>query len=269
MHFSINHMTAPNLEWLDFLKLAEAVGAEGVEFRNDLSTPLFSGSPPEKVAAALKKTGLRCFGLSQVYPFNSYSDKISLAVKSLIESAKAYGAQSISLIPRNDGIGKGTRERQTNLRLALREIKPMLEEAGIIGLVEPLGFERSSLRTKEEALNGIEGVGGATVFKIVHDTFHHHLAQETSFFAEHTGIIHISGVVNPAVSISEMEDEHRVMVDCKDRLGTVEQVKSLVEFGYRGPISMECFSPEIHKSSSIAEMLQTSFSFLTNRLDYT
>lgn len=262
-------MTAPNLAWLDFLKLADAVGAEGVEFRNDLATPMFSGSSPQKVAAALKKTGLRCFGLSQVYPFNSYSDEISLAVKSLIKSANACGAQSISLIPRNDGTGKGTRERQTNLRLALREIKPMLEEAGIIGLVEPLGFERSSLRTKEEALSGIEGVGGAHVFKIVHDTFHHHLAQETSFFAEHTGIIHISGVVNPTVSINEMEDEHRVMVDCKDRLGNIEQIKYLLELGYEGPISMECFSPEIHKSSCIEKMLQSSFSFVTDRLDCT
>ena len=266
MDFAINHITAPNLSWLDFLNLAASVGAVGVEFRNDLASPLFSDSSTEEVALALSKTGIKCLGLSQIYPFNSYSNATSLAIKHLVKTAKACGAQSISLIPRNDGTCNGARERQINLRLALREIKPILEEAKIIGLVEPLGFESSSLRTKEEALNGIEGVGGAKVFKIVHDTFHHHLAQETCFFAEHTGIVHISGVVDKTLSINEMKDPHRVMVDKKDRLGNIEQIRFLLEFGYKGPISMECFSPAIHESLFIADMLQSSFKFLKDNV---
>ena len=266
MHFAINHITAANLHWFDFLKLAVKVGAVGVEFRNDLSSPLFSGSTPSKVGKALDKTGLKCLGLSQVYPFNAYCDQVALDVKALIKIAKNCGSQSISLIPRNDGRCIDKKESKTDLMIALREIKPMLEEAGIVGLIEPLGFESSSLRTKEEALNGIESVGGGSVFKIVHDTFHHFLAQETSFFAEQTAIIHVSGVVDMELAIHEMEDKHRVMVDGKDRLENVKQIGSLVELGYNGPISMECFAPEVYNSSEIVDLLQLSFSFLKNQL---
>ena len=48
------------------------------------------------------------------------------------------------------------------------------------------GWDYEDHFTKEEALNGIEGVGGAKVFKIVHDTFHHYLAQETYGIAINT-----------------------------------------------------------------------------------
>ena len=262
MSFCVNHMTAPNTSWRDLLSLASAVGAAGVEFRNDLPTSLFSGDCPETVAREMQESGLVLYGLSQVYPFNSYSDAIAQKVETLIDIAKRCGAQTITLIPRNDGTCRGNGERQANLRLALREIKPMLENSGLVALVEPLGFSRSSLRTKEEALNAIEGVNGAAYFKIVHDTFHHHLAQETEFFPEYTGIIHISGVADPTLSIDQMQDEHRKLVDDQDRLGNIDQINTLIEMGYNGPISMECFSTEVHQLSNLADELGKSLNFV-------
>jgi len=262
LKFCVNHMTAPNSSWKELLSMASASGAAGVEFRNDLPTSLFSGDSPETVARDMQKRGLILYGLSQVYPFNSYSDAIAQKVETLIDIAKRCGAQTISLIPRNDGTCRGNGERQANLRLALREIKPMLANSGLVGLVEPLGFSRSSLRTKEEALNAIEGVNGAAYFKIVHDTFHHHLAQETEFFPEYTGIIHISGVADPTLSIDQMEDEHRKLVDDQDRLGNIDQINTLIEMGYTGPISMECFSTEVHQLSNLADELGKSLNFV-------
>ena len=59
----------------------------------------------------------------------------------------------------------------------------------------------------------------------MHDTFHHHLAGETEFFPERTGIVHISGVVDPDVAVDDMLDPHRVLVDDADRLENVPQIR--------------------------------------------
>ena len=262
MKFCLNHMTTPNLDWRAFLDLANDVGATGIEFRNDLSTPLFSGETPETVSAAVKASGLTLYGLSQVYPFNDYSDEIAMAVSSLIDIANRCGSPTISLIPRNDGIALDEGKPQQTLRHALQEIKPMLDGTGVIGLIEPLGFERSSLRSKREAVEAIESVNGEGVFKLVHDTFHHHLAQETEFFPLHTAMVHVSGVIDTTLDLRDMEDEHRVLVDEHDRLNNLAQLKTLLAFGYDGPVSMECFSPDIHRAFDISSQIQESFEFL-------
>jgi 2-keto-myo-inositol isomerase len=160
----------------------------------------------------------------------------------------------------------GNGERQANLRLALRELKPMLEEHGLIGFVEPLGFESCSLRSKTEAVEAIEALGGSHCFKLVHDTFHHYLAGGGPVFPDHTGIVHISGVIDSSLSTAEMGDQHRVLVDARDRLGNLEQIEALHFAGYRGPISVEAFAPEVHAISNPGSALGQSFDFIRSRL---
>jgi len=264
--FAINHMTVPGLSWTELVALAARRGCVGVEFRNDLDRPLFDGAAPELVAAKVRDAGLRVVGLSQVYPFNDWSDDIGREVAALITTAKAIGAETISLIPRNDGTQTGNGERQANLRLALREILPLLAEAQMTALVEPLGFSRSSLRTKAEAINAIDAVGGSAHFRLVHDTFHHFVAGETEFFPQWTGIIHISGVSDQALAASQMEDEHRVHVDANDRLGNVDQIAALREGGYAGPISVEAFAPETHADADPDGSIKASFDLISQRL---
>ena len=266
MDFAINHITAPRLRWSELLDLAAGLGCIGVEFRNDLSKPLFSGNNPGDVAQAARDAGLRILGLSQVYPFNQWSNAVRTDVSALISTAKACGAETISLIPRNDGLAAASGERQSNLRAALREIKPMLADARITALVEPLGFERASLRYKSEAIDAIEAIGGQNEFKIVHDTFHHFLAGEREFFPEWTGIVHISGVTDRSISPRQMEDEHRVLVGAGDRLGNVAQLRALQAAGYRGPISVEAFSPKVHAFDDPAPCLAASIEFIKAQL---
>ncbi len=264
--FAINHMTTPHVPWRELLALSTESGCMGVEFRNDLETPLFSGEAPEIVAAEVRRMGLRIVGLSQVYPFNSWSDAIAEQVAALISTATACGAETINLIPRNDGTETGDGERQANLRLALREIRPMLQDAGMTALVEPLGFERSSLRTKAEAIEAIEAVASREEFLLVHDTFHHFVAGEEALFPEWTGIVHISGVSDQDVAVNEMEDAHRTLVDGDDRLGNVAQIEALLAGGYRGPVSFECFSPQTHALTDPASEIKRSLAFITSRL---
>jgi len=266
MKAALNHMTVPHLGYADFLKLASALGCVGVEVRNDIERPLFDGLPPAEARAMAADIGIRLVGLSQVYPFNSWSDEIEAKVRALIATATAAGAETISLIPRNDGTGVANGERQANLRISLKAIVPMLRDAGMTALVEPLGFWRSSLRSKAELVEVIETLGAHDCLRIVHDTFHHALAGGGPIYPAQTGIVHISAVVDPALGLAQMEDEHRVLIDPRDRLGNIEQIAELMAAGYDGPVSYECFAPSVHRMVNPLESLSASFEFIRGRL---
>lgn len=268
INFALNHMTAPRLSCRAFLDLAASLGCGGVELRNDLAdkgltdAPFFDGEAPAAVGDYARAKGLRLLGLSEAYGFNAWSDAMRAKVQLLLDQANKAGAEAISLIPRNDGPDYAEGERDAALRHALSEILPMLEEADMVALVEPLGFTMSSLRRKADAVAAIRAVGGAARFKLVHDTFHHTLAGETEFFPEHTGIVHISGVVDPNLGVDEMQDGHRILVDARDRLGNVEQIRTLLDRGYEGAFSFEPFSPEIHALADPAGALRKSMDFI-------
>jgi 2-keto-myo-inositol isomerase len=268
LKFALNHMTAPRLNSRAFIDLAASLGCVGVELRNDLAdkkltdVAFFDGEVPGAIGAYARDRGLRLLGLSEVYGFNAWSEEIERKVQLLIGQAKEAGAESISLIPRNDAPDYGAGERDRALEESLGKILPMLDKAQLIGLIEPLGFTTSSLRHKADALAAVEAVGGRDHFKLVHDTFHHHLAGETDFFPEQTGIVHISGVVDPALSVDEMQDGHRILVDGQDRLGNIEQIAVLHARGYEGACSFEPFSPQVHGSENLMAELESSFAFI-------
>lgn len=263
---ALNHMAVPGLRWDAFLDLARALGCVGVEYRNDLPTPLFDGDAARSVKAAARAAGLRILALAEVKAFNDWSDGKRAEAEALMRIAVACGAEAVSLIPRNDGLGCGNGERQANLRVALRELQPMLAAYGLVGLVEPLGFEVCALRQKSEAVEAIEALGAAGQIKLVHDTFHHTLAGGGPVFAAHTGIVHISGVTDATLAISEMRDEHRVLVDRNDRLGNIAQIGELRLAGYTGPVSFEPFAPSVHAFSDPGRELAGSFQFISSRL---
>lgn len=261
--FALNHMTVARLNYVELLDMAAALGCVGVEVRNDLPQALFDGMDPEAAGALARAKGLRIFAVAEVKRFNDWSDTKANEALALIKIAKAAGAEAVSLIPRNDNQGLGNGERQAALRVALRALKPMLEDHGLVGMVEPLGFEICALRYKAEAVDAIEALDATGRFKLVHDTFHHTLAHGGPYFPKHTGIVHISGVVDRAVTIGQMADSHRVLVDATDRLGNVEQILALQAAGYIGPVSYEAFAPSIHALSDPRTALQASIDYLS------
>ncbi|MDI7861569.1 TIM barrel protein [Rhizobiaceae bacterium n13] len=263
--FALNHMSAPGLDCRSFIDLAAGLDCLGVELRNDLSDkklsdrPFFDGEDPATIGAYARERGIRILGLSEAYGFNNWNPQMAEKVRLLIAQAATSGAESISLIPRNDAPVQTASARAGNLRTALAAILPMIADAGIIALIEPLGFTTSSLRYKREAVEAIEAVGGEKSFRLVHDTFHHHLAEEVEYFPEYTGIVHISGVVDPALAVDEMRDEHRTLVDDRDRLGNVAQIRTLIGLGYEGAFSFEPFSPVVHALSDPVAEFRRSF----------
>lgn len=266
IHFALNHMTVARLSFAQLVDLAADLGCTGIEVRNDLPQPLFDELDPAKAGEIIRAKSLRLLAVAEVKRFNDWSDDKAAEALALMKIAKAAGAEAVSLIPRNDNLGMGNGERQAALRVALKALKPMLEDHDLLGMVEPLGFEICALRYKAEAVEAIEALGARGRFKLVHDTFHHTLAHGGAFFPEHTGIVHVSGVTDPAVGVNEMQDAHRVLVTEGDRLGNIDQIAALQALGWNGPVSFEAFAPEVHRYTDPKAQLAASFDFIRQGL---
>ena len=262
---ALNQMTVPQMPVADVLALARDLGCVGVELRNDLGRSLFDGLAPEAVKEFAAETGQRILAVAEVKAFNhAPTDKIA-TTRALIESAAAAGAEAVALIPH---VGTAPVDRATQrdaLRHALVQIMSLLQDNGITGLIEPIGFATSSLRHKADAATILTELGRPACFQIVHDTFHHHLSADTRTYADMTGLVHISGVT-ASVAAEAMTDAHRVLVDDQDRLGNIQQLQDLAAHRYRGPVSFECFAPDIHQMTDPAHAIAASFGFIASQM---
>lgn len=265
--FSLNHMTTPQLAVQDFFALSKSLGIQAVEIRNDLrDNAIIDGTSAEQVKQWAEEAGVKILSINALQRFNQWTPERAVEAMELADYAQACGSEALVLVPVNDGSGREEGERQANLTTALAALKPILAERGLIGLVEPLGFEICSQRSKKEVVDAIHAVEGANVFRMVHDTFHHHLTGEGLFFPESTGLVHISGVADEGVAVSEMRDPHRVFVDASDKLGNVEQIHTLLQQGYKGYFSFELFSSEVHQLPEPAKAIQASVDYIRKGL---
>ncbi len=261
MRFALNHITTPSLSVEDFFGLARTLGMTEVEIRNDVPDVVGTVAP-EAVKAAAAKAGVTLISINALYPFNVWSGDLPARAVAMAAYAEAAGVRALVMCPLNDG----TPVSHADLVAALKEMAPILRARGLTGLVEPLGFPVSSLRTKAAAVAAIDEAGGADVYRLVHDTFHHHLAGETAYFPERTGIVHISGVADADVAVDAMLDPHRVLVDETDRLGNVAQIRDLLAAGFEGPYSFEPFAKEVQDLADPEAALRASMAHVTERL---
>jgi len=259
IRFALNHMAAPALSIEDFFALAASLGIDAVEIRNDLAgNAILDGTKPDLIKAAADRHDVAIISINALQRFNEWNDAREKEAIALAAYARDCGAEALVLVPVNDGSGRAEGERQGNVRVSLKALKPILADHGLIGLVEPLGFQICSLRSKREAVDAIDSVGGNSVFRLVHDTFHHVLAGEPVIFAERTGLVHISGVTDTAVGIDGMLDAHRVMVGPGDRMDNVGQITALRAAGYDGYFSFEPFAASVHDNADPAKMIRDS-----------
>lgn len=265
VRFALNHMVAPQLDLPAFFALARELGITDVEIRNDIAgRPMADGTHAARVKAAAEEADVAILTINALQRFNDWTSARETEAIALAQYARDCGALALILVPLNDGTGHASGERQRNVRTALRALSPILSGNGLVGLVEPLGFGTCSLRSKREAAEAISDVGGP--FKLTHDTFHHHLAGEPDLFPGLTGLVHISGVVDPMLSVAEMRDAHRVLVDSGDRLGNLEQIRALSEGGYLGPLSFEPFADELRALPDPARAIEGSMNFIRTQL---
>ena len=264
--FALNHATVARASYVELLNIAAALGCIGVEVRNDLPQPLFDGEDAAAAGNMARERGLRILTVAELKRFDAWNGNRPAEALALIRTAAAAGAEAVSLIPGNDGKAPPGPEYVAGLHAALGGLQPMLEDHGLIGLIEPLGFETCRLRSKEIAVDAIRSRDASATFRIVHDTFHHQLAGDGPIFPEDSGMLHISGVSIPDVPISAMEDGHRILVDGDDRLGNIRQIDEMRSSGYRGPVSFEAFAKSVHHSEDPVRDLRVSMQFVAEQL---
>ena len=201
LRFALNHMVAPQLDLRSFFQLARDAGVTDVEIRNDIAgKAIIDGTSAATVKALAEEAGVTILTINALQKFNRWDAAREAEAAALAQYAHDCGAKALILVPVNDGTGQGA-ERHDNLRFAMKGLRPILKSNGITGLIEPLGFDTCSLRLKREAAEAIAAIDGYGTFAITHDTFHHHLAGDPELFPSLTGLVHISGVADPALAV--------------------------------------------------------------------
>jgi 2-keto-myo-inositol isomerase len=251
----------------EFFQFASDLGFASVELRNDLAgKEILDGLPDDVVRQLLNTTGIKPLTINALYPFEDVRalDANLVKLKRLIAEAKRINCSQIVLCPLNEaGDPRSPVQRADQLVTALNAFGSLFAEAKVTGLIEPLGFSVSALRTKKEALAGISRCDYPGSYKLLHDTFHHYLAEETDFCPAETALVHVSGVL-PGKARSAITDWDRVLVTCDDILDNRGQVATLLNGGYTGPFSYEPFSQEVQNLpvATLKTNLQNSIQYL-------
>jgi 2-keto-myo-inositol isomerase len=263
----LNRIIKPQLPLEEFLKFTADLGIKYVELRNDFTDKgILDGLSDAVLRKTFKDTAIKALTINALYPFEDVKvlkENIE-KLKGLIAEAKRINCPQIVMCPLNDANDKRSPgQRADELLTALTVYGPLFAEAKMIGLIEPLGFEICSLRTKKAALEGIAKCEYSTCYKLLHDTFHHYLSGEAELFPKETAIIHVSGVRagKPKAAIT---DEDRILVTKDDIMDNRDQIRALRQGGYTEPISYEPFSSQVRDLplSELKPQLQKSIDYL-------
>jgi len=264
--FCINRKIAPSLTLPQFFKLVSQLGIHNVELRNDMpSGRVTDDLTGDEVKSLARESGIRIVTINALYPFNQLNEEVLQRARQLLSDAQAIGAESLVLCPLNDG----TPISAADTVAALKTLSPLFAEAGIQGLVEPLGFPQSSLRSATQAQTLIQDAG--VPFRLLIDTFHHHLFEdaEQTFEKEvdiqQIGLVHLSGVTDPR-PVDQLTDEERIMLSADDRLRSKQQVERLEKMGYTGLYAFEPFSSVMNswQEADIAREIRDSIQLLNH-----
>lgn len=273
--FSLNRILFPALSLEEFFMIISDMGLNKVELRNDLpETGIIDPYSPEQVRDLSQKYDIKVLTINALQQFNlgAILPDLLEELKQLIKLAVAIDCAAIVLVPNNDVNDK--RESKIIMRetvTALKSFGPLFEGSGISGYLEPLGFTECSLRSKVTAMQAIQESGYGN-YKIVHDTFHHHLGPDTNDIFKknydifYTGLVHVSGVESD-MPTHQYKDDHRVLINEKDSLKNLEQLDLLLTLGYSGDISFEPFAREVQamEVEALKADINQSIDYITNR----
>ncbi|MFA5570582.1 MAG: TIM barrel protein [Sphaerochaetaceae bacterium] len=269
MNFALNRVSVPHLTLPEFLAHAKIMGFGAVEVRNDLDGGhILDQMDPHEVKELCNELKISIITINALQRFNDRKEFITQRVeelKEMVNLASRAGIEAIVLCPVNDEDESRTpQQRIEDTAYALKAYEPIFKEGGVIGLLEPLGFEYCSLRTKKEAIEAIALSGVKDLYYLVHDTFHHYLSGEQEIYPELTSLVHMSGVVTKKEK-SKITDADRVLVTSDDIMSNVEQIKQLYDAGYEGFWAFECFSKDVHDMEipHLAQQIEESLALIT------
>ncbi|MDN3557840.1 TIM barrel protein [Halomonas maura] len=268
LKFSLNHMACPHLSPRQLVEAAAELGLGAVELRNDVhDNSVTDADQARAIGDRAKELGIEILSINALYPFNIWNAERAAQAENLARLVAACGGRGLVLCPLVDGDYPGSEDDKTaGLKQALTALDGILGQHDLQGFVEPLGFPISTLRTKQAAMTAIRELGLEQRFGLVHDTFHHVGVGEQAFFAANTGLVHISGVEDPAIGFADMLDAHRLLVGPRDRLDNIGQLRQLLADGYGGHVSFEPFAEEVHQLADPLAAVKGSMDYLREHL---
>jgi 2-keto-myo-inositol isomerase len=272
--FGLNRIIAPSLGLADFYELASSLGLGKVELRNDIGRedPI-DGLPAAEAARLAADRGIEVISINALQKFNVAAVRpvATAELEALLDLAVAIGCKAVVLCPANDSAdARSPAQRLAETIDSLAAFGTLFQAAGVLGYIEPLGFAISSLASLLVAQEAIEKSGFAC-YRVVHDTFHHHIGPDDpgivgkAYRIASTGLVHISGVEVP-IAVDAYRDEHRVLVGPADTMHSREQMARVDGLGYRGDFSFEAFSPAIQAlgRADLASALQESLDYVSS-----
>jgi 2-keto-myo-inositol isomerase len=270
--FALNRIIAPSLELGQFFDFATETGIRKVELRNDLGKrDAVDGLKPAAAARMASDKGIEIISINALQKFNlaSMRKKVTAELHQLLELAQTIRCPALVLCPNNDPNDKRPPEQRKDETIeSLSAFGPFFTKAGILGLIEPLGFAISSLASLVLAQECIHQ-SAFNCYRIVHDTFHHFIGPEVptilgkTYDVSNTGLVHISGVETDLPK-GNLRDQHRVLIGPQDRMKSKEQILLLDRLGFEGIFSFEPFSPAIQNLNreQLADKIRQSIDYI-------
>ena len=262
--YALNQIIAPKSSFIDLINLAKSAGVLAIEIRNDIPVNLIEENKPKLIKTLSESNSIKILTVNALQKFNLWNEERLNELVELCKFSSLAGVEAIVLVPLNDGSVTDDIEQRELLGNSLKEIVKVLRDFDLLGYVEPLGFETSSVRKKSMVVNEIKKLKTSRL-KIVHDTFHHFLAGEKDFFPSMTGLVHISGVSNEFSNI-ELNDDHRYLINETDMLGNIDQIKYFLSSEYKGFFSFEPFGKDLAKNDNLSNEIERNINFIEERI---
>lgn len=208
----------------------------------------------EAVAAAKKETGLSCVGMcTRMVPLNVPQPRNEY-LQGLRESISMASKLDCSMLISQVGQENADQSRRAQhdcIAAGLRECAPMLEEAGVTLVIEPLNalvnHKGYYLTHSEEAFEIIRKVNSPNV-KVLFDVYHQQITEGNliSSLTENidlVGHIHIAGVPGRHEPMDGSEISYPAIID------------ALKNCGYKGAIGLE-YMPLRAPEAGLREILE-------------
>ena len=201
--FGLNRIICPSFDVVNFFQLANELGLNYVELRNDLPyRDIIDSLSATEIRYLVERYNLKVCTINALQKFNNLEEsrKIKDDLTYLSDVAKSMNCPAIVMCPLNiiDDFRTPSEQFRDTVNM-LKELAPIFENNKIIGYIEPLGFKSSSLSSVITAMKAVEE-SEYKEYRIVIDTFHHAIGPDNleklsnEYDIKLTGIIHISAV---------------------------------------------------------------------------
>lgn len=254
----INRKAAPGLDLKDFIKMVSELGIKNIELRNDITgkvdnSTILDEYSPEEIKKLLDKYNITVVDINAQGNMDDASklDNNLKSLQEMIDIGKKLNVKNILFCPvRDKNDNRSDKQKRKEAVANMRVYSKILKENNMSGLLEPLGFQDSSLQTPWLAQDIIKEAN-VDNFKLVADNFHYYLASvskddfENKVDPKMVGLVHLSSVVEDKPK-DILDDADRFMLSEDDVMNAVGHVEMFENSAYDGLYSFEPFSPTLY-----------------------